>query len=857
VEGFVFDLATGDFDGDGHDEIAAACADGLVRTFSSEGKSLWTYNLLAPVYQAAFARIDGRTPVVLAGGISRELTVLSTTGTKVFAKKFEGALRVVRAVSAGGGTEDAVMVFTVSHRRPGPIEMFQGPNLSPVPRAAGETIKAAPQSTNRTMDGVGADLDGDGREEWISGEGVYSVAGGLRRRFDLKEAPAANYDYRYRMRQIVAGNLTDAAGLEIVTLDGPDLMLHDARGKLLGRAHAPFGFTALAYLPGKPFGSIVLGSSPNGDDNLYRVAFTPGWEKEMESLPRRGHMAKIGASLAELSANIRHWKGEPAAGQPGPYLVSISGGWMDTPAKLDRIDRQFEIARFYEKRFPYPNLVFVLDFWFTEAGPMLRPDGKPWERDHRLKYEATAAQIVEAARKLERAKIRFFATSGHGNAPYLSPETAAAILQAAPTMCQGFVEAETEPTKGMEALCYYLQHHVVPIMEVCRRLGRGIMILREKDAWWAAQAATPELRRILFNGAYRQVIVPSVEDSNSRSHDLNLAARVGLWLDGQVDRWACRICADNFSFNRAWEWEYPMTGHPHLRNYTAHLSLGASVFMLQSGEREPGSGEFTRVGLEGAEPFLHMLGKGIFAPPTREQMKSISPVLLNVLQPTERFLATVANGHHLQRFTPADLEPFAFSRLDVYWGLAPTPATDVGAFVYGRTRQFDNTIPRTPAGFVALLAGSAPTASHVPWTIPWTSNGDRLANLQGPASLDAARSAIHADLQAGVRKFPFSVEGEIFWQLVSQGDGQFLLYLIDPGYVDPAERTVAVHLQTSGDWLATDRLTGAQLGDLRHPLEVRVPAGALRLIQLFRASEGVRAQPQRKSSTPSPAAESR
>jgi uncharacterized caspase-like protein len=122
------------------------------------------------------------------------------------------------------------------------------------------------------------------------------------------------------------------------------------------------------------------------------------------------------------------------------------------------------------------------------------------------KYAATAAQIVAAARKLERAKVHFFATSGHGSAPYVSPETAAAILQAAPTMCEGFVEAETEPTKGMEALCYYLQHHVVPIMEACRRHGRGIMILREKDAWWAAQAATPELRRILFSGAYRHVI---------------------------------------------------------------------------------------------------------------------------------------------------------------------------------------------------------------------------------------------------------------------------------------------------------------------------------------------------------------
>ena len=268
-------------------------------------------------------------------------------------------------------------------------------------------------------------------------------------------------------------------------------------------------------------------------------------------------MATIGKSLAELSAAVKQWKGTPATGQPGPYLVHTAGGWMDTPAKLAGIDRAMESARFYEQRFPYPNLVFVLDFWFAEAGPLLRPDGKPWEKDRRLKYQATAAQIVETARKLERAKCHFFATSGHGGAPYISPQTAVAILQAAPTMCQGFIEAENEPNKGAEELTYYLQHHVVPILDACRKHGRAITILREKNAWWAAQAATPELRRLLLNGQYRSVLVPAVEDSNSRSQDLNLAARVGLWLDGQVDRWACRVCSDYFSFNRAWEWEYP------------------------------------------------------------------------------------------------------------------------------------------------------------------------------------------------------------------------------------------------------------------------------------------------------------
>ena len=121
LSGFVFDLAAGDLDADGRDEIVAACADGKGCAFSSEGEPLWQYDLLAPVYQAAIARLDGQTPVVLAGGISRELTVLSRKGAKVLAKEFDGALRLLRAGNFEGTSQDVVMVFTVGSKKPRPV----------------------------------------------------------------------------------------------------------------------------------------------------------------------------------------------------------------------------------------------------------------------------------------------------------------------------------------------------------------------------------------------------------------------------------------------------------------------------------------------------------------------------------------------------------------------------------------------------------------------------------------------------------------------------------------------------------------------------------------------------------------
>ena len=182
------------------------------------------------------------------------------------------------------------------------------------------------------------------------------------------------------------------------------------------------------------------------------------------------------------------------------------------------------------------------------------------------------------------------------------------------------------------------------------------------------------MRELIFNGRYRSVLLPCVEDSNSRMPEVNLAARVGLWLDGQVDDWACRMSADWFCASRSWEWEYPLTGSPHLRYFTSQALLGARVFMSLSGERDR-AGNWTRAGTEGTGNFLHLLGKGLIAPPRREQLRSISPVALAIERPTPRFVKHGSNGHHHESWgdDQADGKPWPFDRLDCYWAMSPLP----------------------------------------------------------------------------------------------------------------------------------------------------------------------------------------
>jgi hypothetical protein len=279
-----------------------------------------------------------------------------------------------------------------------------------------------------------------------------------------------------------------------------------------------------------------------------------------------------------------------------------------------------------------------------------------------------------------------------------------------------------------------------------------------------------------------------------------------------------------------------MTGHPVLRYNVAQAMLGARVFMLLNGERERVSGRWTRVGTEGTATFLHLLGRGVITPPRREQLTSVSPVALVMQQPGQRFITHGANGHGDSGWgrDATDGQPWAFDRLDCYWGMAPLPPTDVATYLWGRTRRDPSQLPTTsPHGFVAIVPGGAlPSSSR--WSTQWSTDGDTLRKAGRTYSLTEARTAMEEDLAVAERSLPFHIEGRVFHQIVEQSPDLSIVALLDPGWLDPAERTVRLSTRLSGEWVVTDRLTDAALGRLTTPLQVSVPAGTLRLLELRR-----------------------
>ncbi|MBI2569155.1 MAG: PQQ-binding-like beta-propeller repeat protein [Candidatus Schekmanbacteria bacterium] len=850
--GFAFDVTAGNLDADTADEVVAACADGKIYAIDNDGRVLWTHDLGIVAVAVAIARLDGVSPVVVAGGAGRDLVAIPASGPPASATLGLGRyVSLLRSGNFDADTADEVLALSLVYSPPGgayTLELVDGPALDlAIPATAGVQIVSdylglmpngsAPQTmTGQGFDVATEDTDGDGSDEMVTARGRYAVAAPLTQLISF--APGSylptTLDFFYRVPQLAVGDFdAGSPGLETFIVNGPDAVLYDAGGAILGQVRGTQGFSDVTAVTVGGSTAAYLASAPNGDDTLYRVTFEPGWEGSFAALARTGRVAAIGSTIGDITDSLELAAGgSQLAGQPGPFPYGVFYQVIDSPSRAAAIANSVNAVSTYRGLFPtYTNLLYFATVGLLEP-PGNRPDGKPWPLDPRYRFQLAHADVMSLAQQLEVTGTPFVLQVGHGNSPFLPLQSALDVLDAAPTACLGFSTAEDLvdlTPNSTRNLSYYIDNFMVPLLDAAATRGK-MFIMEEKGTFWLTAPAEPTVRAALFGGSYKHVIVPSVEDSNSRSPDLNRAARFALWMNGDVERWASRMIADNFSFNRAWDWEYPFSGHAHLRYNVTDLALGASVFMNQMGQTD-WTHAFTTVGREAVVPFLRLLGKGIAAPPTREQMRGVSPVVLTLTSPTSRYVAESQNGHRLNGFG-GDLAPYALGQLDAFWGMAPTRSTDLSSYLWQRRVQYGNHLPATPFGFVAALGGATPALDDAPWSSLWNTDGDTIFRDGVAVPLDQARVAITADLVAGAAAMPIEVTGEVFAQVAEIAPGQYVVYLVDPAWQDPSDREVTITPRAGGVWTVADRIAGRILADGVMTHAVTVPAGAFRIIEL-------------------------
>jgi hypothetical protein len=200
---------------------------------------------------------------------------------------------------------------------------------------------------------------------------------------------------------------------------------------------------------------------------------------------------------------------------------------------------------------------------------MDRPNGKAWDPGNAHAPFSRTVLLEQVVAPLVAAKVPFIIRAGDAGSPYISPDTATAVIKAADKYCIGFSTAENHDFNGPVKTGDYLAYGVQPIMEMCVSAGCRFFF-NEKGTFWSSIAAT-NVSNIMLDPRFVNVTTPSAEDSNSRTPDLDLAARVGIFMDGQVGAWKARLVADTFAFNRLWDWSKVVAGHPHWRAILAQI----------------------------------------------------------------------------------------------------------------------------------------------------------------------------------------------------------------------------------------------------------------------------------------------
>jgi len=823
---FPYDLATADLDGDSRAETLVAAADGRLYVLAPDGKLAWRFEAPAPLYQVAAAK-TGDGVLVLTGGVDRNLYVFDAAGREL--KRVRGN-RVIRNLAAGDLDGDGFdEIVTASHLCE--VEAFAGAQLKKLWRRMIRPIvdgKMQRRGHWRPYSICLDDLDGDGKCEILLGSAFYNKCG-IRLLSNAGEViwdKPGGFRFRdgthYSHSAITACDVVPGRGKEILVLNARRLFVFDQQAKPLAVAAAPVSFTDIFIARSAPGSAeVLLASSPSGDDRLYRLKLASGWEKEFEAIPRTGNMARITRNLDRVREQIARYKGATPAGK---YLITVTGGQPETPRK---IRSHFGMLEFYRKSFPYPNLTFAMTI------SVAAKEGVPGfhNMDHRTASRRVAAADIPALLKTaEDGEAPFIAAIGHGCEPQITLETAEQIMRTCPKYFLGFMCSEN--TRYTEQLEHYFNDYWFPLMDLCKRHGKKAVLI-EKGAWWATIPAMKRFRK-LVDGTYADVLVMSVEDSNSRSPELNLAGRAGLFMAGAVNTWSARTISDELCWNRYWEWEFPMTGHPFLRRQMAQALLGARMFEFHLSMHTIGKDRtFTTIGRECSCLLFHMLGKGLLRPPKPDEVLGVSPVAICMREPDEKFLTEAYNLHGHRLFEPdPDQRDWPLEGLACHWGAAPVRPSYLGHYLFEQDRHYGAFVPATPFGFPLIvpafigkdrLPGVADTVrTDGRWLYV---DGKRLSGKQG-------REVVLSRFRAAAERLPIRAQGHVFAQVQRTAPGRLRVTLVDPRFLDPSDRDVTLSVRTQGPVRElVDLLSGQAIPIVEGRAKLTVPAATFRILE--------------------------
>jgi lambda-carrageenase len=841
---FPFNIAAEDIDGDGAPEIYAAAADGGLYAFNARGEQQWVFRSKTPLYNVGVGDIQpGGTKEIACGGIDRFVYVLSSDG-KQLAKSDEFERLVFRLEVADLDNDGADEIFAVDNRVYADVWEYEDGtfqrkhrNRMTVPE---EYVNwENPSGSFYTYGLTSGDLDNDGTLELVGGDAYQNKQSVMAMDLNgkgrwltprLTQTYWENNTYRefYSTAFVRVGEVNvGSPGKEVMVVKGGMVEMLSSTGESMGVASSHLGFTDLV-IDGT---TLYLGSTPNGDETIYRIDLTGDWITQVRNLERQGLVKEIGESIATIWEQVQAYQGEEPKAPNSIMLHQL--GARPTPEGIEKYKQDLA---FWKQEFPYEMYSYPVSYKVMEPTPPLDPDGIPWSQSRwntdALNGTMTLEEIYEGAKFYETQKIPFKAYIGHSCMPFITLETAQKLLDIAPNTLIGWRSAEDEdPVRWPR----YLKHWFGPLMDMTWKSAQATGIEKfadtlNKGVWWISAPARDIVFPEMFKGMRSEILYGSTEDSNSRTPEINLLGRSGLWMAGLLKKWQVSCIHDLYSFNRWQQWEYPKHGHTFLRLLMAHTVLGGNQFHYRS--PLVNDGEWVQQAQESYRLFLHMMGKGLVFPPEREQMVGVSRIGIAMHDAPEKWITDAHNGHSPERWVDDDeLHNAVLPHIGSLWGNTPTPEHALQKVLLEKERQFGYQAPATPYGAPMIVPASA-DLSQVPFVEEWWHTDGIYAWKEGGPKLTGmeAANAMQADFERAAAKLPFRATGHVFFHTLKLNDNTYRMYAIDPDWLDPEDRDVTLRVQLPGNVTITDVLSGESVAVNGSIAKFKVPAGAFRIL---------------------------
>jgi hypothetical protein len=144
-----------------------------------------------------------------------------------------------------------------------------------------------------------------------------------------------------------------------------------------------------------------------------------------------------------------------------------------------------------------------------------------------------------------------------------------------------------------------------------------------------------------------------------------------------------------------------------------------------------------------------------------------------------------------------------------------------------------NFLPKYPYGIIPIVPDNIDLAKFPRFKEKVTTDGEYFytpENIQRGSS--DYKPTMLEKLDQSAARLPILVEGDVGWSAVRFDSLHVRVTLVDPGYTDPAEREATVVLQHLTGLKCTDILSGEELQITNNKIQLTIPAGVFRIIDI-------------------------